>query len=133
MKKHKRYPNQIKDDKRKEYDEMETSHADMSDFRRPAYSVRHPKDEYDTQNMSIQQQSVAGYPKDEYGDTQNMSTGQQNVAPYIKSEYGTSRPSAAALIRAQGEQIRRMSAEEYLIDKIGSEECGIERTLREDA
>ena len=31
---------------------------------------------------------------------------QQNVAPYIKSEYGTSRPSAAALIRAQGEQIR---------------------------
>lgn len=133
MKKHKRYPNQIKDDKRKEYDEMETSHADMSDFRRPAYSVRHPKDEYDTQNMSIPQQSVAGYPKDEYGDTQNMSTGQQNVAPYIKSEYGTSRPSAAALIRAQGEQIRRMSAEEYLIDKIGSEECGIERTLREDA
>lgn len=132
MKKHKRYPNQIKDDKRKEYDEMETSHADMSDFRRPAYSVRHPKDEYDTQNMSIPQQSVAGYPKDEYGDTQNMSTGQQNVAPYIKSEYGTSRPSAAALIRAQGEQIRRMSAEEYLIDKIGSEECGIERTLRED-
>ena len=42
---------------------------------------------------------------------------QQNVAPYIKSEYGTSRPSAAALIRAQGEQIRRMSAEEYLKDK----------------
>lgn len=42
---------------------------------------------------------------------------QQNVAPYIKSEHGTSRPSAAALIRAQGEQIRRMSAEEYLKDK----------------
>lgn len=42
---------------------------------------------------------------------------QQNVAPYIKSEYGTSRPSAAVLIRAQGEQIRRMSAEEYLRDK----------------
>ena len=55
-----------------------------------------------------------GYQKYEYADTQNMST-------------------AAALIRAQGEQIRRMSAEEYLIDKIGSEECGIERTLREDA
>ena len=55
-----------------------------------------------------------GYPKNEYKNTQNMST-------------------AAALIRAQGEQIRRMSAEEYLIDKIGSEECGIERTLREDA
>lgn len=46
---------------------------------------------------------------------------QQNVAPYIKSEYGTSRPSAAALIRAQGEQIRRVSAEEYLKDKIGSD------------
>ena len=42
----------------------------------------------------------------------------QNVAPYIKSEYGTHKPSAATLIRAQGEQIRRMSAEEYLIDKI---------------
>ena len=42
---------------------------------------------------------------------------QQNVAPYIKSEYGTSRPSATALIRAQGEQIHRVSAEEYLKDK----------------
>ena len=46
---------------------------------------------------------------------------QQNVAPYIKSEYGTSRLSAHELIRAQGEQIRRMSAEEYLIDKRGSD------------
>ena len=54
-----------------------------------------------------ERQSVAGYPKDEYDDTHNMSTGQQNEAQYIKSEYGTSRPSAAALIRAQGEQIRR--------------------------
>ena len=36
---------------------------------------------------------------------------QQNVAPYIKSEYGTSRPSAAALIRAQGEQIGETPAE----------------------
>ena len=104
MKKHKRYPNQIKDDKRKEYDEMETSHADMSDFRRPAYSVRHPKDEYDTQNMSIPQQSVAEYPESEY-DTHNMSM-------------------AGKLIRAQGEQIRRMSAEEYLKDKIGSDADG---------
>lgn len=42
---------------------------------------------------------------------------QQNVAPYIKSEYGTSRPSAATLIREQGEQIRRMSAAGYLKDK----------------
>ena len=55
---------------------------------------------------------------------------QQNVAPYIKSEYGTSRPSAAALIRAQGEQIRRMSAEEYLKDKIGSDADGQESDLR---
>lgn len=102
---------------KKTYADMERHPGDMTDFRRPAYSVRHPKDEYDTQNMSIPQQSVAGYPKDEYGDTQNMSTGQQNEAPYIKSEYGTHKPSAAALIRAQGEQIRRMSAEEYLKDK----------------
>ena len=42
---------------------------------------------------------------------------QQNVAPYIKSEYGTSRPSAATLIREQGEQIRRMTAAGYLKDK----------------
>lgn len=43
---------------------------------------------------------------------------QQNVAPYIKSEYGTSRPSAAALIRAQGEQIRETPAE-YVARKYG--------------
>lgn len=121
MKKHKRYPNQIKDDKRKEYDEMETSHADMSDFRRPAYSVRHPDTGYtDTQNMSIPQQSVAGYPESEY-NIQNVSTGQQNEAGYPEFEYGTHKPSAAELIRAQGEQIRRMPAEEYLKDKIGSD------------
>lgn len=82
---------------KKTYDDMERHPEDMSDFRRPAYSVRHP----DTG----------------YTDTQNMSIQQQNVVPYIKSEYGTSKPSAAALIRAQGEQIRRMSAEEYLKDK----------------
>lgn len=40
MKKHKRYRNQIKDDKRKEYDDMETSHADMTDFRRPPYAAK---------------------------------------------------------------------------------------------
>lgn len=92
MKKHKRYPNQIKDDKRKEYDEMETSHADMSDFRRPAYSVRHPDTGYhDTQNTSTEQQNVAEYPESEYG-TQNMSM-------------------AGKLIRAQGEQIRETPAE----------------------
>lgn len=43
---------------------------------------------------------------------------QQNVAPYIKSEYGTSRPSAAALIRAQGEQIRETPAQ-YVARKYG--------------
>lgn len=35
-----------------------------------------------------------------------MSIQQQNVAPYIKSEYNTPKPSAAALIRARGEQLR---------------------------
>lgn len=49
---------------------------------------------------------------------------QQNVASYIKSEYGTHKSSANELIRAQGEQIRRMSAEEYLKDKIGSDADG---------
>ena len=73
MKKHKRYHNQIKDDKQKEYDEMESSQADMADFRRPAYAVKRA-------------------------------------------------------IRAQGEQIRRMSAEEYLIDKIGGDADGQEHT-----
>ena len=114
---------------KKTYADMERHPGDMTDFRRPAYLVRHPKDEYDTQNMSIPQQSVAGYPKDEYGDTQNMSTGQQNEAEYPESEYGTQNMSMAGkLIRAQGEQIRRMSAEEYLIDKIGSDADGQEHT-----
>lgn len=82
---------------KKTYDDMERHPGDMADFRRPAYSVRHP----DTG----------------YSHTQNMSTGQQKVAQYIKSEYDTPKPSAAALIRAQGNQIRRMSAEEYPKDK----------------
>lgn len=43
-------------------------------------------------------QDMVGYPKDECDDTQNVSM-------------------AGKLIRAQGEQIRRMSAEEYLKDK----------------
>ena len=54
-------------------------------------------------------EDVVGYQKDEYIDTQNMST-------------------AAALIRAQGEQIRRVTAEEYLKDKIGSDADGQEHT-----
>lgn len=40
MKKHKRYRNQIKSDKQKEYHDMESSQADMADFRRPAYAVK---------------------------------------------------------------------------------------------
>lgn len=74
---------------KKTYADMERHPGDMTDFRRPAYSVRHPKDEYT--------------------DTQNMST-------------------AAALIRAQGEQIKRMTAEEYLKDKTGSDADGQEHT-----
>ena len=84
-----RSPAEIKYDLQRHYGGLEHSNADMTDFRRPAYSVRHPKDEYT--------------------DTQKMST-------------------AAALIRAQGEQIRRMSAEEYLKDKIGSDADGQEHT-----
>lgn len=46
------------------------------------------------------------------------------MSKYPISEYSNThkQSTAAALIRAQGEQIRRMSAEEYLIDKIGSGE-----------
>lgn len=40
MKKHKRYRNQIKSDKQKEYHDMESSQTDMTDFRRPAYAVQ---------------------------------------------------------------------------------------------
>ena len=57
MKKHKRYHNQIKDDKQKEYDKMESSQADMRNFRRPAYAVQHPE----------------GYSNSEYNVTHNTS------------------------------------------------------------
>ena len=90
---------------KKTYDDMERHPGDMPDFRRPAYSVRHPNTEYgNIQNMSAEQQNEARYPESEYS-THNMST-------------------AAALIRAQGEQIRRMSAEEYLKDKIEGDADG---------
>lgn len=46
---------------------------------------------------------MSRYPKPEYSHTRKQST-------------------TAAMIRAQGEQLRRMSAEEYLNDKIGSGE-----------
>ena len=82
MKKHKRYRNQIKDDKRKEYDEMETSCADMTNSRRHAYSVQHPD----------------GYSDGEHSYTHNTSM-------------------AGELIRVQSEQIRRITAEEYIKGK----------------
>ena len=54
---------------------------------------------------------------------------QQNVAPYIKTEYNTQNASMAGkMIRAQGEQVKRVTAEEYLIDKIGSDADGQEHT-----
>lgn len=69
-------------------------------------------------------QDVVRYPKNEY-DTHNMSTGQQDEAGYPESEYDTQNMSMAGkLIRAQGEQIRRVSAEEYLRNKIGSDADG---------
>ena len=68
-------------------------------------------------------QDMAGYPETECNNIQNMSTGQQNEAGYPESEYGNTQNTSMAgkLIWAQGEQIRRMSAEEYLKDKIGSD------------
>ena len=42
---------------KKTYDDMERHPEDMTDFRRPAYSVRHPKDEYtDTQDMGTREE-----------------------------------------------------------------------------
>ena len=80
------------------YDEMEQYPGDMTEFRRPPYSIRHPRYKY--------------------GYTQNMDTSQQNEVKYPESRYNTHNMSTAEkMIRAQGEQIRRMSAEEYLKDK----------------
>ena len=69
-----RSPAEVRTDLQKRYGGLEHSNADMTDFRRPAYSVRHPKDGYaDTQNMSTGQQNEAEYPENEYSDTQNTS------------------------------------------------------------
>ncbi len=79
-----------------------------------------PNDEYEyTQNMSTEQQNEAGYPESEYGNTRNMSIKQQNEAEYPKYEYSDTynASTAAALIRAQGEQIGETPAEEYMKDK----------------
>ena len=85
------------------YHDMETSRADMTDFRRPAYSVRHP----------------ARYSDNEYSNTQNTSIKQQNEAEYTESEYDDTQKMSMAskLIRVQGEQIRRITAEEYIKSK----------------
>ena len=65
------------------YHDMETSRADMTDFRRPAYSVRHP----------------ARYSDNEYSNTQNTSMAgklmrvqaeqiREDPAEYVARKYG---------------------------------------------
>ena len=62
---------------------------------------------------------MSKYPKSEYGNTRNMSTRQQNEAKYLQSEYSHTQNMSMAgkLIRAQSEQIRRITAEEYIKSK----------------
>lgn len=62
---------------------------------------------------------MSKYPKSECGNTQNMSIRQQNEAKYLQSEYSHTQNMSMAgkLIRAQSEQIRRITAEEYIKDK----------------
>lgn len=62
---------------------------------------------------------MSKYPKSEYGNTRNMSIRQQNEANYPKREYSHTQNMSMAgkLIRAQSEQIRRITAEEYIKDK----------------
>ncbi len=45
-----------------------------------------------------------------------------------QEDSNTQYTGATVLIRAQGEQIKRVSAEEYLKDKIGSDADGQEHT-----
>ena len=45
---------------KKTYHDMETSRADMTDFRRPAYSVRHPARYSDNEYSNTQNTSMAG-------------------------------------------------------------------------
>lgn len=73
---------------------------------------------------------MSKYPKSEYGNTRNMSMRQQNEAKYLQSEYRYTQNMSMAgkLIRAQGEQIRRMTAEEYLREKMRSDARGDNRT-----
>lgn len=62
---------------------------------------------------------MSKYPKSEYGNTQKVSTRKQNEAKYLQSEYSHTQNMSMAgkLIRAQSEQIRRITAEEYIKDK----------------
>ena len=73
---------------------------------------------------------MSKYPKSEYSNTRDMSTIQQNEAKYLQSEYSYTQNMSMAgkLIRVQAEQIRRMSAEEYLKEKTGSGADGQEDT-----
>ena len=66
---------------------------------------------------------MSKYSKSEYSNTRDMSTRQQNEAKYLQSEYSHTHHTrmAGKLIRVQAEQIRRVTAEEYLKDKIGSD------------
>lgn len=62
---------------------------------------------------------MSKYPKSEYSNTRYMSMRQQNEAKYLQSEYSYTQNMSMAgkLIRAQSEQIRRITAEEYIKDK----------------
>ena len=73
---------------------------------------------------------MSKYPKSEYSNTRDMSTRQQNEAKHLQSEYSYTQNMSMAgkLIRVQAEQIRRMSAEEYLKEKTGSGADGQEDT-----
>ena len=95
MKKHKRYRNQIKDDKRKEYDEMETSRADMTNFRRPAYSVQHPD----------------GYSDGEYRYTHNTSMAGKLIR--VQAEQIRETPGANCRHSAWIEDARKYTASKY--------------------
>ena len=52
-----RSPAEIKYDLQRHYGGLEHSNADMTDFHRPAYSVKHPKTGYNrTHNMSTRRE-----------------------------------------------------------------------------
>ena len=59
------------------------------------------------------------YQEYKYSNTQNTSIKQQNEAEYTESEYDDTQKMSMAskLIRVQGEQIRRITAEEYIKSK----------------